>query len=418
MKNICKIKRIILPVGVFFIGIMLLAGCSPVKKIIKNMISDTLANESTNCKVFSVDSSIGTTKYICSNSTSTYIYHDGAIYDYETMQLLTEVGSLEFMACNDEVLYYSEATQSGQLYCYDFSDKTSIMVSDEYRVVSMKAYGDDIFLLKRTKEDVEHGLTSEVAMGYPYELMYFHKDEEGVNVTEWAKEQEPVNVAGEYEEYEFNGYTIACDTTIEQESPQLVYVECGEDFKYSCYAYHTYVKIDDAYLCLTRDVSCRYKDENNHLDMVHDLEGDNEDYCGLSPAYIGFSEGKAYMLVQYARGNIDYEQNPDVVKKMSDALFCFSPVDGESQLLYQTKNKEQIAGFSLEKNCLYLLRDDGLFEYNLDTEEEHKVIERAEYLTENQGYDDLLFEYYDNSLIVFYDPRIGSDKMVFLKELD
>lgn len=66
-------------------------------------------------------------------------------------------------------------------------------------------------------------------------------------------------------------------------------------------------------------------------------------------------------------------------------------------MLYKIKDGEQIAGFSCEENFLYLLRNDGVYRYNLSSEGEELILE-------NKNYECLAFEYFDNSLFIFSNP--------------
>ncbi len=74
--------------------------------------------------------------------------------------------------------------------------------------------------------------------------------------------------------------------------------------------------------------------------------------------------------------------------KSCDAFFVFEPETGE-----------QIAGFSSEKNSLYLLRNDGVYLHNIETESEECILE-------NEQYEGLAFEYFGDSLYIFSNPYL------------
>lgn len=371
-----------------------LSGCAPIAKFVGEMMNDE-EGPAASCVVNSVDGTNGNHEYICKNDAGTYIYHENGIYNFETMQKLTEVESLEYMACNNDVLYYSNGRAGGELYCYDFEDGTTTLVMDEKRVVGMKACGDDIFMLQRTKEGIEYGLDGELAMDYPYELMYYHAAEEGMNINEWASQQMPTEWSDAYNVYEFNGYQILEDLSIERDLPQIVFVENEDGFQYSCYRYHTYGKADDGYIRLARDVKYRYKEEKeiteiNELSEEYFVTG----FPGLSASQIGFFDDKIYMLVQYGTGASEYRENPPSSVKLCDALFALVPETGACELIYHAKREEQIARFSEEKNCLYLLRDGSVYRYNLENDTEELILQ-------DEGFDRLIFEYLDDEMFVF-----------------
>ncbi len=385
-KNFLKIKLKQIVLCMSIVGLFSLSGCVPVTVFINEIMEPPGAS----CMVNSVDGTNGNHEYICKNDAGTYIYHEDGIYNYETMLELVEVEDLEYMACNNDVLYYSNGIGGGELYCYDFEDETTTLVMDEYRVVGMKAYGDDIFMLQRTKEGIEYGMDE-----YSYELMYYHAAEEGININEWASRQTPNECSDVYNVYEFNGYRIVEDLSIERDLPQIVFVENEVGFQYSCYRYHTYGKTDDRYIRLARDVKYRYKEEKeiteiNELGEEHFLTG----FPGLSASQIGFFDNKIYMLVQYGIGASKYQENPSSGCKLCDALFSLNPETGECELIYQVKKHEQIAGFSEEKNCVYLLRDGAVYRYDLGNNTEELILQ-------DEGFDRLIFEYFDDELFVF-----------------
>ena len=83
--------------------------------------------------------------------------------------------------------------------------------------------------------------------------------------------------------------------------------------------------------------------------------------------------------------------------KSCDAFFVFEPETDECRLVYKSQKGEQIAGFSSEKNSLYLLRNDGVYLHNIETESEDCILE-------NKQYEGLAFEYFDDRLYIFSNP--------------
>lgn len=374
------------------ITIMLaLQGCTYVDTLLNKFTHGDMAAVTTSCNVFSVDGTLGPYKFICKNSTNIYVYNNNAICDYDTMEELIQVHDLEFMACNDDVLYYSTANQGGELYSYSFSENKNALVTDEYRITGMKAHDDDIFVSGRIN-DGNNGSKKD----YQYDLIYYHKGEEGINVSEWAVTQTEMNATEDYGIFQFGEYNIVTDRCLGEENPQLVFVEHADGFQYSCYGYNTYAKIQDEYLRLSFDVKCRYLGVEEEISEIVETDYDYAE-AGLSASQIGFYNEGAYMIVQYGKGAPGYQENPTKDFKVLDAFYEFSPETGECKMLYKIQQGEQIAGFCCEKSCLYLLRNDGVYQYDWETENE-------EYIFENMNYECLSFEYFDDKLFIFSSP--------------
>lgn len=366
----------------------------------------------THCTVFSVEGTSGSHEYICKNSTDTYIYHENAIYNYATMEKVIDVKDLTCMACNDDVLYYA-VEYPWQLFCYNFQTKETTVVKEDCSVEGMKANGDDIF--------VAYTFRDEERQEYVIDLDYFKKDEQGIHLNDWVAENEPKKVEDIYEIYEFEGYNILTDTTIEEEN-RIIYIE-NDEFEYSCYVLHkspfhdrsycTCSKLGDEYIRLNREVRCRFRGEEKVileiLKEVNETEEDTILDSGLTASQIGAYQDKIYILEQYGRLTPAYTENVRTYFKKFDAFFELTPEIGECKLLYKVKKNEQIAGFSMKHNCLFLLRNSGVYQYDLESGDENQILE-------NKEYEELAFEYMDDILFIFEVKNDGYVK--FLKAVE
>lgn len=373
------------------VAILILQGCTYADTLLNKFTHGDMAGVTTNCNVFSVDGTLGSHNFICENSTNTYVYHNNAICDYDSMEELVQVEDLEFMACNNDVLYYATANQGGELYSYSFSENKNTFVTDEYRITGMKAHDNDVFVSGRIN-DGNNGRKED----YQYDLIYYHGSEEGINVSEWAATHAEVNTTEDYGIFEFEGYDIAADHWLGEENPQLVFVEHADGFQYSCYGYNTYAKIQEKYLRLSFDVTCRYLGIEEEIPEIVETDYDYAE-AGLSASQIGFYNNHAYMIAQYGKGTPGYQENPTKDFKVLDAFYEFFPETGECKMLYKVQEGEQIAGFCYEKNCLYLLRNDGVYRYDRETENEECIFE-------NLNYECLSFEYFHDKLFIFSSP--------------
>lgn len=389
-------------------GMLVLQGCGYIDTWIEKWTHGDMAGVTTNCKVLSVDGTLGAHNYICKNNSHTYIYQNNAICDYHTMEKLIELDTfeeIECMACNDDVLYYSIYGRG--LYCYKFSEGNSTLITNEYTVVGMKAYGDDIFISQRIKEgDPDTSVNASTDL-YTYELIYYHKDEAGININEWAAENTEKRTTDNYKIYEFEGYDIVADQSLGEDLPRIVYIENADGFQYSCYGYNTYSKIQGEYIRLSKDVKSRFHGKEIIISKI--LEASDYD-AGLAASQIGFCNDRVYILAQYSRGTGGYRENPTKDFKVLDAFFEFLPETGECEMVYKVQEGEQIAGFSYKKNCLYLLRNDGVYQYDLETGSEKCILE-------NKEYERLAFEYFDDKLFIFKDVSIDSPvELLFVVE--
>lgn len=398
-----KQRYLLLLTGFCFIVMILLQGCSGLDSTLEIWTHGTMAGVTTDCDIFSVDGTTGSHRYICKNNLHTYVYHCDAICDYETMEIIVEADNLEFMSCNDDMLYYSVSNGGGQLFCYDFNNKTNTLIMDEYKVTGMKAYNDDVFVSYRIKDGKGY-VNGETACNYIYDLTYYHKTNEGVNLTQWVLEHTGADAINGYSVYEFEGYNIIADKSLSDDKPQIVLVENTDGFQYSCCGYHTYGRVQDQYIRLSVDAKSRYLGEENELtELIKESDGD----AGLSASQIGFHNSTVSMIVQYCKGTPGYQENPTKDFKESDAFFEFVPETGECNMLYKIKDGEQIAGFSCEENFLYLLRNDGVYRYNLSLEGEELILE-------NNNYECLAFEYFDNRLFIFSNPYAVNSQVELL----
>lgn len=379
-----------------------LAGCGGINKCVEKLTHKMMSGVTTDCRVLSIEGTSGSSHYICKNSTHTYIYQNNVIYNYDTMEELIQIENLEFFACNNDVLYYSVSDYGGQLFCYDFSEETSTLITDEYRVIGMKAYGDNVFISQKVNDGSGY-VNGKTAIQQEYELVYYHKKEEGISVKEWAKGHIGQSISDDYEIYEFEGYEIVADKSLGKDSPQIVLVGNEEGFQYSCYGYNTYNKINGEYIRLGIDVKCKYRGKEEELSKI--VTADDSE-AGLSASQIGFHDDKVYMIVQYGKGTPGYQENPTKNFKSMDALFEFSTETGECSEIYRIKEEEQIAGYSYTKNCLYLLRNEGVYEYDLGSSEKC--------ILENKEYTCLAFEYFEDKLFIFHDSYSPSDGLELL----
>ena len=370
-----KITKIILPLVIIvaLIGLLIAA-------IILIKLSGNTSENETNCTILSADNSQNGTTYICSNSSSTYIYNKKAIYDKTSNNKLIDVEDFACMAATDNELYYCTPVAYGELYRYSFTTQSTEPLLKETNIDGIKANKEDVFVVVCEEES-----TGNKAEDYKYDLLTIGTDKEIVNLNDWAEKNEPVWSDENYVTYEYNGYKLTADKTLSKDKVQFAYVEKEDDnFSYSCLPYNVYAKIGKDIVCIEK-----YPEE---IAVTDDGKG------GISPLMTGVHDGCFYSVVQYSRGHWAYDENPSVDFKVKDTYYKYDPQKDKWSLLYEAENGEQIAGFSVEKNVIYLLRKSGVYEHDLKTEKEKLIVENT-LSDEEQG--ELYFENFEGELYIF-----------------
>lgn len=401
-------KRILLIVWTL-IGCMVLTGCQMLIKPIQKLKYGKMYGVATSCRVLSIEGSIGATRYVCDNSSDTYIYDKNAVCNYDTGEELVQIEEgmdLLYMACNDEILYYAVSKNNGQLYGYNFETKEKRLITEQYEITGMNACGEDVFISVKEKE-TEADYSKEHKE--KNEILYYHKTEEGISLTEWVMSNIPFDTSEDYTGYMYDEYYILVDHSVEEDAPRIVYIENQDGFRYSCYGYafhgsNTYNRIEGNEIRLSADGKCRYRGKEEELTVItKDNQNAQGAYAGLSTPFISFRNEEVGIIEQYGKGTPQYQENPDKYYKCLDAFYVYLPETGECHMLYESEDGEQIAGYSYTKNCLYLLTNEGVFEYNLDTGNRSLVF------VNDKAYECLCFEYIDNRLYIFSDPFTGEN---------
>jgi len=383
-------KKILLIISLCLCMISL-TGCSYIRDKVSDIMYNTIVEITSGltmdsqCTVASIGGMVGTHEYICQNSSNTYIHQRDGIYEYDSMQKIvdtSERSEIDFMACNDDVLYY--VWGGNELWCYNFAQKKEEFITDKYVVNGMRANGDDIFMLMHEIGENWDGKT--------HFIYYYHKDEAAVNISDLVINNEADYIQGDYSVYEFAGYHLVVDNRLETEIPAINFIENADGFQYSCFGEKVYTKINDEYMELTQDI--RYRYQGVEIELT-DIVNASEMKVYLSPSLVGVKGQDIYIIAQYQgtpHGGIG--ENPFGWFKDRDALFKFSLETEDCILVYQCKEKEQLAGFSLSKNCVYVQTDERIYEYNLETAEETDLLY-------NRHLDTVYYEYLDDKLFIF-----------------
>lgn len=383
---------------------MLLTGCALQDNIIVPALDKLVMDKmygSVDCSVLSIEGSIGSSHYVCKNSTDMYIYDKENIYNYNTGEQVVELDhDLLYMACNDDVLYYAINQYDESLYVYNFQTGEQQLVQDGYEVTGMQSYGDDVFVVLReldTQSDYDEDDLEK------NEVWCFHKDEDPVSLTQWIGLNEPQDTTTDYKRYVYEGYQIWVDDSLQEYNPRIVYIENDEGFRYSCSGMEkhnrgssTYNRLDGNIIRLSADVKCRYHDTEQELtEITQESEGAQSGYPGLSTSMISFHEDRIGIIEQYGKGTFQYAENKSARQKIMDAFYEYMPETGACRLVYEIQDGEQIAGYSYTKDCLYIQEGQSVYEYHLDTQEKECIY------TSDKEYEGFCYEFMDGKLYIF-----------------
>lgn len=380
-------KRIIVFNLMLTMMMCMLTGCS---------FGERSKEEKVNCVVWSVENAQTGNHFVCSNSSDTFLYEYNGIYRVceENDELLIECENLSFFTCTDAYIFFAVSNNGGQLYRYDLSSKEIELMMDEQKPISMKSCDKDVIVvIEDNQKSAEYGHTED----YEYQVILYRN---GVDKQELNKEIQASSGKEEQQQYSIYNmydYTIVVDNELEDcVYPQIVYME-QNDFVYSCNPYNTYIDYKGKIYCVDK-----------YLDNLTEFVSTTY-FGGVDASHVSVDENKCYFIAQYSKnGAWGYRYNPSVDFKAADCFCSYDLETGECELLYKTDKHEQIAGFSIEKGWILLLRGDEVYQYDLSSKKEN-------YVTEYSDYEDwrcLYFEAYKGKTYVLKEEEENGDLTV------
>lgn len=313
------------------------------------------------CAVYSVPSSNDGTSYICANDTDQFMYqnveNEQAIYCNENLdepfiKFDSGYDELVAMAASSDTLYLGGA--HNYLKLYSLETRELLFEYEDVKVQSMKADSDDVFVVI-TRNPHAGSLYPELCM---YEVLLFNGDDAYISLNETIASLEPIRKQDEFEYYEYDGYEIVVDSSIEKEIPQIAFIS-KQEFEYTCLPYNTYIK---------------YNNEMYRIDM-HDRmlsELDDSQQGGVYPIHVGVEDGVCTFIAQYAYKY--YQANPSK-GTYKDSYLCEYDLNTQKlKLLYKAKSNEAIVGFSKDKQHVYVLNSKGVYKKSLSTGKKERLL--------------------------------------------
>lgn len=379
-----KVKKF---VGLLLVGTMFLSGCA---EFLGQAAAEIVKfNQATDCSVESVDGMLGDHSYVCKNSLGTYIFHSDAVYQHEadgSESKLFDAHNLKCMACNEDAIYFESYDEEWALRRYDFATKKVEAVLTDYGIIGMRAEGEAVFVVT-----VDSGADESRRQN----LFYYDDKDEGVNLNDRIEETEPAYTTGDFAVYEYGEYRLVAKA-MENSAPEIVLIENEDGFQYSCAEENTYANVDGEYIELVsgETLTYQYCGEEKELSEVMEATDLQNYWGGFWPSLIAVQENQIYILEQYSQAVYGVGENPSLIHKDLDGFFRFTPEMGKCELLYRCEEGEQLAGFSVEENCVYLMEYGATYRYDLDTKEKEEIISYGEYYA-------IRFEYLDGELYVW-----------------
>ena len=361
----------------------------------------------TTCNVYEVENSLGTNACVCGNGTDVYIFQGYEIYRYTEngMELLVDVGNnIEGLTCNSDFLYYLVGT--ADLYRVDLTSGETEAVDGVGAIYDIFSHDEDIFVIM--DEELESGYMDQTLVAY-----CIQEDGEWENID--ALMDEEIRETDVYTTMQYKGYTIGGKRrstqnsegeTQEYVSVQTISAEDGWNYSYNMSPAlepsRVRAQINGKLFELGAE-DYIYDNQSYENTLIKDMYAYG---CGPSIAklHCTVKDGKVYALFQYGERAQAGIANPNAGHKACDALVCIDPEKNTCELIYKSEAKNvQIAGFSVEKEEIYLLYDDGVYRCDFDGSNKTKMMESN---GKRMG-----FVYYDGKMYVYDEAKISTDAL-------
>ncbi len=344
-------------------------------------------DEYTYCIIHSVDGGVYTyqNEYTCTNGSRIIYYDEDTIYSYQNgksepiihieLDLLYNYVNLDTV---DSYLISSMSCTSKYLYCYIWCfDNPKNEENEEYESETV-LFQVDLETKKVESLNKVYGITSnkrpfshneDVFVSLEFgdaQWQFCHIDGDG-NLQQLDIETGTVDM--EMDSYHISGTWDAKDGTW---TSLLVYAEDG--WQYSGGNPLT-VKLDNGILVFDKYYGTDYTFGGLQTDIYEqllpeDAKKDNEYHPLSVPETCTVYNNEIYMLYEYVRdAHDDWEDG-------RDAIYKLNPNTGEVSLVYQVDAMPtRIAGYSIEKDVIYLLKFDGVYQVNLEGNQEEKLLD-------------------------------------------
>lgn len=317
-------------------------GCVPKTEVI---YPDCLVNNIT-------DAELSYNYVVCAQGDVIYYYDDNAIYRYVDgeSEFITETDCVvvSMVSVFRGLYYVQKESDAYRLYKFDWEEKTTSVLMEVFGVTKMFTHGEDVFVC-----------------GWDYMAsgrVWVIREDEEVCINELVK-------GCETDIYKWGDYVI--DVIDDSTQGYIGSIYSNDGWKYfqgnPAYIEVSGVKVGANAYMLTFDGG-----EKDYSDILEN----EEEGCATTIEFACVEDEKIYLLYQYGNGPAMYDINSYSFLRVKDAIYAVDVNTQEISLVYDTEdNSEQIAGFSVKRNEMYLVRQDGVYRCDMQGNNEVKIVD-------------------------------------------
>lgn len=339
---------------VLLIGIIILTGCRP-ESFPHGETSESSGYNYSTVHINCVDHSLMQNRgKFCTNGEKCYYEEGNIIYSYvdgkrEEVFALDDTVDVGFIQAAEDVIYYKvKNSNNHELYAYDMVTKENYFVFSEVNVIDIAIHEKDVFLLLSSNDDARLDT---------YVVHWKVHQENNAEPILYSNRQNSETIV-----VDFENYILALKVNYQFRSLSIY---SNEDKWTYCYGYEVMVYWNDS--LYEENANKIFKDGMEVGELGDDVGETQPEFCSTY-------NGKLYLYYEYGIGNFNATLTQDYTQKSHDAIYCIDLSTNETQLIYETEDvREQIAGYSAEYNTIYLVREDGLYQRNMDGTGEKRI---------------------------------------------
>lgn len=328
-----------------------------------------------NCYVYRID---GACAYydslVCSNGSDTYYYDNNAVYAYKDgkAHLLFEVDDGFYsIACTSEDVYYATQTT---LYRYNIESKEVECIHDVIHITDLRANGENVFVCENRDEG--------------WGMYYLFYEGEEICINELLGDSADNRI-------EFNEYVM------EEIDGEICVYEENQWYDY----YDEVIMVNANGDKIIID-NFKFTFGNETVDYTDVIEQKDKG-AATTRSHYSVYEDKLYILYQYGEGLQYGGYNSDSYCRVKDAIYVVDFNTKEITLVYETEdNSEQIGGFSVERNELYLAKQDGVYRCDMQGNNEVKIVDGY--------YETLVFEDCNDYFFIYDGSDLWEAKLLLI----
>ncbi len=327
------------------------------------------------------DAEIKMNELVCSKGDVIYYYDSNGIYQFNdgTSELLIKTDDvITGIVCVSHGLYYSQIdADSDTLYRYNLENGTVSAVHKSYGISKVFCHGEDVFVCGW--DDSESGMIWVFRDGKKYCIYDLIRD-------------------CEEESYTWGEYVIHVIDNIIQGNIGAIYANDG--WKYF-QGYPAYIEAANVQVGISGDTITFDGVEKDYSMVFRKLRGNGASSIEFASIY----DDRIFIL--YQCGNVGYINQPSHMR-LRDVICSIDMKTQEMTLVYDTGGIDaQIGGFSVERDEMYLVKQDGVYRCDMQGNHETKIIDGF--------YDRLVFESCNDYLFIYDASNLWEWKLLLME---